>query len=182
MLNDCHQTVSAYCSIYLYSNGILCSTPKSFDSKMLLEPFEKQLYLPAVFIKFSHLKRRYMHGIGYEYELSFLFLIPIFNKSNRLWIVLFRIESSQKNTRIWKHILRQSAFPFDEFALKVLFCSDNEVGFNQMNPIQHLEVVVSAVKDVIRTWFIRYFNHSFRIMYGCFRDMKKCRDLCFYII
>ena len=182
MLNDCHQTVSAYCCIYLYSNSVLCSTPKSFDFKMLLELFEKQLYLPAIFIKFSNLKCRYMHRIGYEYELPFLFFIPIFNQSNWLWIILFRIESSQKYTCVWKHILRQPTFPFDGFVLAILFCSDNEVGFNLMNLIQHLEVVITAVKDVIRAWFIRDFNHRFRIVYGCFCDMKECRDLRFCII
>ena len=62
------------------------------------------------------------------------------------------------------------------------FCSDNEIGFNLMNLIQHLEVVITAVKDVIRTQFIRNFNHNFRIVYGCFRDTKEDRDLCFYII
>ena len=62
------------------------------------------------------------------------------------------------------------------------FCSDNEIGFNLMNLIQHLEVVITSVKDVIRTQFIRNFNHSFRIVYGCFRDMKEGRNLCFYII
>ena len=48
-----------------------------------------------------------------------------------------------------------------------------------MNFIQHFEVVITAVKDVIRAWFIRNFNHNFRIVYGCFRDMKECRNLCF---
>lgn len=41
-----------------------------------------------------------------------------------------------------------------------------------MNFIQHFEVIITAVKDVIRAWFIRNFNHNFRIVNGCFRDMK----------
>lgn len=73
---------------------------KSFDFKVLLEPFEKQLYLPAIFIKFSNLKRRYMHRIGYECKFSFLFFIPIFNQPKWLWVILFRIESCQKYTHV----------------------------------------------------------------------------------
>lgn len=36
--------------------------------------------------------------------------------------------------------------------------SDNEIG----NLIQHLEVVITAVEDIIRIWFIRNFNHVFK--------------------
>ena len=105
VLNDCHQAVSGYCSIYLYSNSVLCNILKYFDFKVLLEPFWKLLYLPAIFIKFGNLKSRYMRGIGYENEFPFLFFIPIFNQSKWLWIILFRIESNQKYTCAWKHIL-----------------------------------------------------------------------------
>lgn len=113
--------VSIYCNIYLYSNGIPYSAPNFFDFKALLELFEKQLYLPAIFIQFSDLKRRYMHRIGYECKFSCLFFIPIFSQSQWLQVILFRIESGQKYTRVWKHILCQPMFPLDGFVLKVLF-------------------------------------------------------------
>ena len=50
-----------------------------------------------------------------------------------------------------------------DLRLKILFCSDNKVGFNLMNFIQHFEVIITAVKDVIRAWFISDFNHNYRI-------------------
>ncbi len=57
VLNDCHQTVSAALNIYLYSNSILCSSPKSFlILRCCLSHLKKQLYLPAIFIKVQQLE------------------------------------------------------------------------------------------------------------------------------
>ncbi len=55
---------------------------KLFDFEVLLQPFEKEFYLPSILVKFSYLKSGNMHCIGNEHELSLLFLIPVFTRRN----------------------------------------------------------------------------------------------------
>ena len=50
--------------------------------------------------------------------------------------------------------------PLDRHVLKIFLGSDNEVSTYLMNPIQHLEVVVSTVKDIIEPDSYREFHSS----------------------
>lgn len=135
MLNDCHQAVCAYGNIDLDSNGILGSAPELLDFEVLLQPFEKQFHLPSVLIKFSHLERRDLGGIGQEHKLTVLLLIPVSDQTKRPGIILLRIKAGQLDGHIRKDFPRQPAFPFDGLVLKVLLCPDNEVGPYLMDPL-----------------------------------------------
>lgn len=88
-----------------------------------------------------------------------MFFIPVSYKPELLGIVLLGIKTNQFNCHIGKYILGESAFPFDRFVLQVFLCPDNEECVNLMNLIQHLKIVISPVKDVVRTRFIRDFFH-----------------------
>ena len=51
ILNDGNETICNNGNVNLYSDGILRFPPKPFDLKVLLNPFEEQLHLPAIFVK-----------------------------------------------------------------------------------------------------------------------------------
>ena len=50
VFNNCDNTVRYNDDRYPYPDCILRFSPKRFDTKMLLNPFEKQLDFPAVFV------------------------------------------------------------------------------------------------------------------------------------
>lgn len=100
MLNDGHQTVGTYSRVNLNTYCVLCRTPKLFNLQMLLEPFEKELNLPSVLIKFGHLKSGYVHRICDENELTFLFFIPIPDDTKLLRVVLLGVVPSQFNDSV----------------------------------------------------------------------------------
>lgn len=53
VLNNGYHTVGSDCSIDLNADGILISSPEFLDTKMLLLPFEEELYLPSVLYRLA---------------------------------------------------------------------------------------------------------------------------------
>ncbi len=56
VLNDCPPGSMYIWLKDLNPDSVFGCTPKLLDFEVLLQPFEEQLYLPAVLVKFSHLK------------------------------------------------------------------------------------------------------------------------------
>ena len=88
MLNDSDQTVNCDCRADLYSHSVFCSAPKLLNLKVLFEPFEEQLYLPAVLLEVGNLYSRKMEGIGKEREFPVLLLIVESDQPKSLRILL----------------------------------------------------------------------------------------------
>lgn len=77
MLSNCNEAVRRDGGIELYADGILVSSPKGFDSQMLLNPLKEQLHLPSVFVKQCYMFCRYLKVVGQEDKHMFLLLIVI---------------------------------------------------------------------------------------------------------
>ena len=149
---------------------------------MLFEPFEEQFNLPSILIEIGHLKSRQRKVVGQKRELPGPLLIPKPHQTQVVRIVFSRIKSSQFNGRIRKDILGKSAFLFDRFELEALLCPDHEIGFDCIDFIQPLKVVISTVKHIVRALFIWDYIHSIHIVDGSRGDMEESRNLRFYII
>src|SRR5690606_5564530 len=65
---------------------------------------------------------------------------------------------------------------------QIFLTSDNKICFYLMDLIEHHEVVVCSVKDVVGVWFIRDFFHCFRIVDSGFGDVEESWDLGLQII
>ena len=57
LLDDCNQQIDRDCDPDLGFHGVLGSTIERFDSKILFDPFEEQLDLPATFEQQSNCQR-----------------------------------------------------------------------------------------------------------------------------
>ena len=58
LLDDCDQNVNAYGNPDLGLHRALGGTKKCFDSQTLLDPFEKDFYLSATFVKLCNRQSR----------------------------------------------------------------------------------------------------------------------------
>ena len=47
----CHQTISNNGAVQLNFDSVLCMSPERLDLQVLFYPFEKQFYLPSVFVQ-----------------------------------------------------------------------------------------------------------------------------------
>ena len=68
LLDDRHQHVHADGDPDLRSHGVLRGAVKTFDSQMLLDPFEEQLDLPSAFVQRADCQRRQRELIGQEHQ------------------------------------------------------------------------------------------------------------------
>ena len=57
-LEDCDQNVNAYSNPDLGLHSILGSSEECLDSQIVFDPFEKDFYPPAVFVKLSNCQGR----------------------------------------------------------------------------------------------------------------------------
>ena len=73
MFNDGNETIGDDGDMNLDADGILRLSPKSLDTEMLLDPFEKQLDLPPIFIKQG------------DFPIRALSRTPIWRSSIRVW-------------------------------------------------------------------------------------------------
>ena len=117
MLNDGNKAVGYDCRANLYSDSVLCSTPKILNLQVLLEPLEEQLYLPAILVEIGNLERSKIECIRQKCEVSVLLVIVKSHKSQPFWILLLGVHIRELNNRVCKYILRQSAFPFRALVL-----------------------------------------------------------------
>ena len=51
-LDDGNKDINRYCNPDLRLYSVLCGTIKSFDSQVLLDPFEKQFHSPSALIEY----------------------------------------------------------------------------------------------------------------------------------
>ena len=149
MLNDGNQAIGTDGSIDLDSYGVFGGAPELLDLEVLLEPFEEQLYLPTVFVKFRDLQRGQFHGIGQEHKLAALFLVIEPNESQMLRIAFLAAVDCQRFFCIIQYSFRHPALPPDTLVLQVRLGPDNEERLRTVYTIELLEVVVTTVEDVV---------------------------------
>lgn len=70
MFDYCDNAISADGRIYLYSYRSLGVAPESGDPKMLFDPFEEKLHLPAILVKECNLFGRQIEIIGIKDKAS----------------------------------------------------------------------------------------------------------------
>ena len=182
MLDNCHKAIGCNGCTDLYPDSVLRSTPELFDFEVLLEPLEKQLYLPSVLVEVGYLLGCKVHRIGQEHELPFLLFVIVSDETQVFWIVLAALIDRQFNLCIREYILWQTAFPPDTPVLQIVLGSDNEEGLHPLYAVKFLKVVVASVKDVVSICLIGNFLHSLGIIDGSYGDVVEGRHLCLQII
>jgi hypothetical protein len=152
MLHDGYETVGTNSRVDLYSDSVLGSSPKLLDLEVLLEPLEKQLYLPSILVEFGNLLGSQFHGVGQEHELTALLLIIEPNEPQMLRIAFLTAVDGQFYLCISEYSLGHPPLPTDALVLQVCLGSHNEKGLHTMYPIKFLEVVIATVEDVVSTY------------------------------
>ena len=123
-----------------------------------------------------------MRCICKKCKFSTLLFIEETYQSQLLRIVLRCLILRKLTYTVREYIFRQSTFPFYNFVLYILLCTNNEICSYLIYAEQLRKLIVSTVKYVVRTCFVRYFTHCFGIVSRCSSYMKEGRNLCFYIV
>src|SRR3989338_8016353 len=116
---------------------------------MLLDPFEKQLHLPAAFVKLSNRQSGQKKVVGQKREALACFGIEVADAPEFLWISLGRIVSGEQD-----RLVRDQSGGFvdrvriESSELEIAFGANHKEGQGLMERIKTLEVEVTAIQDV----------------------------------
>ena len=179
MFGDSNKAVSAYGAVDLYPDSIFRVAPKGFDIQMLLDPFEKQLNLPALFIKHCNIFCADIKRIGDVCKRAFELLGIIHNSAKFPGVFLLGLIAGKFNDLVTDDtvIVFNKRLSVKDFVLKSASLTDNEIRVNDVDFVQSAKVKVAPVKDVVSIGLIRDLIHRLGVMNVGVGDMNIGRNL-----
>ena len=180
ILNDGNETICNNGNVNLYSDGILRFPPKPFDLKVLLNPFEEQLHLPAIFVKQGNVLCTEEKVVRVVSKGTMQVRSIVDNPSDNTRIFLQVLLLREANTLILEYIICtiKQALAIDNLVCWLAFLPDNEEGSENVNAIESIEVKVASVKYIACKSFVCEPVHGVDIMNFCISDSVKHRYLC----
>ena len=150
VLDDGNEAVCDDCNVNLYAHSIFGFSPEPLDLEMLLDPFEKQLHLPPVFIKESDVLGSKIEVVRVVNETALEFWGIIDNPSDNSRILLFVLLLGETDALIFEHIVIpvQNAFSIDNLVCRLTLFSDDEESPEHVDAIEPGKVKVASVKHI----------------------------------
>ena len=150
VFDDSNEAVGDDGNVYLDTHCILGLSPKSFDLKMLLDPFEKQLHLPPILVKQGDVLGTEEKIVRVIDEAATQFRSIIDDSPDSTRVLLLILLLSKADALVFEHIVRaiKDAFAIDNLICRLALLPDNEEGSEHMNLIETGEVKVTSVKYI----------------------------------
>ncbi len=179
MFSDSNKAVSGYGTINLYPDCVFRIAPKGFDVKMLLDPFEKQLHLPTLFVKHCNIFCADIERIGNIYKRAFEFLGVVHDSAKSARIFLLGLISGKFDSLIADNSVStlDKIFSVNDLILKPAFLTDDKVRVDDVDFIQSGEIKVASVEDVVCIGFVWDIIHRLSIVNVGIGDIEVCRNL-----
>ena len=150
VFDDSNEAVGDDGNVYLDTHCILGLSPKSFDLKMLLDPFEKQLHLPPILVKQGDVLGTEEKIVRVIDEAATQFRSIIDDSPDSTRVLLLILLLGKADALVFEHIVRaiKDAFAIDNLICRLALLPDNEEGSEHMNLIETGEVKVTSVKYI----------------------------------
>jgi len=177
LLNDRGKNIDRDGNPDLRFHGVLGSPQKSLDPKILLDPSEEQLDLPAELVKLSDRQRRKREVIRQEDQIAAVIPVIEANPAEPLREAFLRIESDQGDDLIGSHIRssinRAGNKPITS---QVRLGPDNEKRLALMKSKESAVIHVAAVEDIKTTGFKDEFIQNPHVVRFSIGNMDKRRN------
>jgi len=179
MFGDSNKAVSGYGTINLYPDCVFRVAPKGFDVQMLLDPFEKQLHLPTLFVKHCNIFCSDIERIGNVYKRAFEFLVVVHDSAKSARIFLLGLISGKFDSLIADNTVStlDKVFSIKDLILKPAFLTDDKVRVDDVDFIQSGQIKVTSVENVVCIGFVRDIIHRLSIVNVGIGDIDVCRNL-----
>ena len=179
MLDDGNEAICDDGNMYLNTNCIFGLTPESFDLEMLLDPFEKELHLPPIFIKKGDLLSLEVEVVRVIYKAAVQFSGIIDDSPNNARVLFSVLLLCEADTLVFEHIVSaiKDTFPIDNLVVRLAFLSDDKEGSEHMNPVETRKIEVPSVKDIACKRLIGEPVHGVNVMHLGIGDSVEHRYL-----
>lgn len=150
VFDDSNEAVGDDGNVYLDTHCVLGLSPKSFDLKMLLDPFEKQLHLPPILVKQGDVLGTEEEVVRVIDEAAVQFRSIIDDSPDSTRVLLLILLLGKADALVFEHVVRaiKDAFAIDNLICRLALLPDNVEGSKHMNLIETGEVKVASVKYI----------------------------------
>ena len=179
VFDNADETVCDNGDMYLDTHRIFTCSPKRFDFKMLLNPFEEQLYLPSVFVKKSYVLCLKIEVVCVISERPTQFRGVIYDASNLAWILFLVLLLRENNSLVTQDVVRsvKNVFSVNNLIGRSLLLAYDKEGLRFSNAIKSGKVKVASVKDIARQRLVCEPVHDIDIMHIGVSDSVEHRNL-----
>ena len=150
VLNDSDETVCNDGDTNLNTYGIVTLSPKGLDPEVLLDPFEKQLHLPSIFIKESNVLGCKVEVVRIVSKRSVQVRGIVDNTPDFAEILLLVLLLFEGNGLVTQHIVRsiKDVLAVKNFTVRSFLLTDDEECSRNLDLIKSGEVKIASVKDI----------------------------------
>ena len=179
VFNDSDETVCDNGNMNLNTHCIVALSPERLNSEVLLDPFEKQLDLPPVFIKESDVFGSKIEVVRIVSERAVQVRSIVDDTPDFAWILLLVLLLREDNGLVTQDIVRsvKDIFAVNDLIVRTFFLTNDEEGSGYGNLIKPGEVKISSVKDIACQRLICEPVHGVDIMYVGIGDSVKYGNL-----
>ena len=180
VFNNCDETVGGDGNMYLYADCIFRFTPKGFDTKMLLDPFEKQFDLPSVAVKKGNFICFEVEVVGVVGEGPSKVMGIEYDSPERNRIVSTVSLPREPDRLIPQDIVVpiKHVISFGDFIIRAGFLPYDEESSSLLNCVEPGEIKVSPIKHITGVPFVYEPVHGLGVMHICIADPVENWNLC----
>ena len=167
VLDDGNEAVGDDGNVNLYAHCVLGFSPESLDLEVLLDPFEKQLHLPPIFIKESDVLGCKIEVVRVVNEAALEFRGIVDNPSDSPRILLPVLLLGEADALVFEDIVGtvKDAFPIDNLIGRLTLLPDDEECPKRIDTVETGEVEVASVKHIAGQRLVCEPVHRVDVMY-----------------
>ena len=179
VLNDGNEAVGDDGHMYLNADCIFGFSPETLDLEVLLNPFEKQLHLPPIFIEQGDVLRTEVEVVRIVDEASMKLWRIIDNSSDNTRIFLLILLLGEANGLVFEYIVCsiENALTIDNLICRLALLPDDKECSEHINSIESGKVEVASVKHIARQRLVCEPVHRVDIVHLGIGDSVENRNL-----
>ena len=179
VLDDGNEAVGDDGHVYLYADCIFGFSPETLDLEVLLDPFEKQLHLPPIFIEQGDVLCAEVEVIRIVDEASMKLWRIIDNSSDSTGILLLILLLGEADGLVFEYIVCsvENTLAIDDLICRLALLPDDKECSEHINPIEPGEVKVASVKHIARQRLVCEPVHRVDIVHLGIGDSVENRNL-----
>ena len=179
VLDDGNEAVGDDGHVYLYADSIFGLSPETLDLEVLLDPFEKQLHLPPIFIEQGDVLCAEVEVVRIVDEASMKLWRIIDNSSDSTGILLLILLLGEADGLVFEYIVCsvENTLAIDDLICRLALLPDDKECSEHIDPIEPGEVKVASVKHIARQRLVCEPVHRVDIVHLGIGDSVENRNL-----
>lgn len=179
MFNDGDEAVCNDGDMYLNSYGIFRCTPEGFDSKVLLNPFKKQLNLPSISVQECDVLCLEIEVVGIVRESPMQILRVIDDSSELRRVIVLIALASEFDGLVAEYAICsvKQVLSVNDLVFWFAFLPDDEECSTLVDVEESCKVKVASVKHIAGQRLIRKPVHGLEVADICAGDSVEYRNL-----